>query len=120
MSNYRIDAFNESMQGADQSEQTKLVLFQSTLEAGVRAAIGDIHHTGGPSDWQIEKVREFSSILGAKGDNLLYGSKKKGETAELMAHLCECVAIMAFMPGGISLFGLHFEETIEEGTTHAH
>lgn len=112
--NYSIQAFNERMKSASESDKTKSTLFQATLEAGARTSIADLLRTGGPSEWHFEQAQAFAQTLGEKGDVLLYGSKKKGETAALMARFCEVVAIMAFMPGGVTLFGLHFEASIPE------
>lgn len=48
-------------------------------------------------------------IIGSKGDNILYRSKKPGETAAAVNDFAEAVAILAFAEGGVTIFGLHFE-----------
>ena len=51
----------------------------------------------------------FGKLLSEKGDVLLYGGEGAGNVA---AMLVEAIATAAFVPGGITIFGLHFEETI--------
>src|SRR5258708_6899033 len=91
-------------------DPTKLELIQCTLTTAVHLAIADLRHAGGPSDWHYEQASEFASQMGAEGDSILYRTKRTGA---IMARLCEVVAVMAFVPGGIKLFGLHFEACAE-------
>lgn len=89
---------------------TNDTLLLITLEVSVTLAILDLKAAGGLdslTDWQLEQVREYSDQLGGEGDTLLF--KTKGKTAQNFARLSECLAIMAFMPGGVKLAGLHFE-----------
>ncbi len=88
-------------------DATKLCLIQQTLAVAVPIAIADLQAIGGPSEWDVGRVRAFAVVLGAKGDTILY--RVKGETARMMARLCDCIAVLAFCPGGITIFGLHFE-----------
>jgi hypothetical protein len=79
---------------------------------------------------QIEKIRaagivnvdrqdlsEFSSILGAKGDLLLFGSKRAGEQNALAQRLAYSVAVLSFAPHGVNTFGLHFEASAVQPVT---
>lgn len=93
------------------SDPIKLCLIQLTLETAVPFAIMDLQHIGGPSDMHLQQCHDFSSRLGSEGDLLLYGSK--GKTGKIMSRFCEIIAIMAFFPGGVTCFGLHFE--VKEG-----
>lgn len=52
---------------------------------------------------------DLAIILGEKGDALLYGGKG---CREAFNALVEGIATCAFAPGGITIFGLHFEETM--------
>jgi len=61
-----------------------------------------------------ETVKDLPSLLGARGDVLLYGSKKEGEAADLFNRLAEAIALMSFLPGGISTFGNKWESTHPE------
>ncbi len=64
---------------------------------------------------KLERARECSQIVAEKGDVILYKSKKKGETAAAFNALAEGVAILAFAPGGVTVFGMHFEATEKAG-----
>jgi hypothetical protein len=80
------------------------------LAAAVPLCIWDIHQTGTITDSQIKHARELAHDLGAHGDNLLFGGGKSGEAAQLFERLAEAIAILAYSPGGVTLFGMHFEE----------
>lgn len=60
-----------------------------------------------------EKSGEWSQTLAERGDVLQYGHKKKtksneGEVAQLFNMLAEALAHMAFVPGGVRVFGEHW------------
>jgi len=97
-----IDPFNQDAQ--------KLHLIQCTLSALVPIAIIDLQQQGGPTDWHREQARAFGHVLGSEGDTLLYNVK--GKTGKNMGKFCEVLAILAFVPGGITTFGLHFEANV--------
>lgn len=52
---------------------------------------------------------EASQIIAEKGDLILFKSKKKGETANAFNALAKGIAALAFVPGGCTTFGQHFE-----------
>ena len=83
-------------------------LFKLTLSVGVPLRIMEMERAGGPSDLDISFARDYATVLGEKGDVLQFGSKRKGEVAELMNGLIRAVAVLACCPGGVRLFGLHF------------
>lgn len=62
-----------------------------------------------PFDQLQAKVQNASDELGSKGDELLFKSKKKGESARLFNLYAESVAVLSFVPGGVTIFGHHFE-----------
>lgn len=91
---------------------TTLALLRASLEVAVPL-------------WQMElKARSFASIvaraqelaqvIAEKGDVILYRGKKKGESAKAFNALAEGVAALSYAPGGVRIFGLHFEETHPE------
>ena len=91
-------------------DATKLLLIRCTLEALVPIAIFDLQQQGGPDVYHQERARAFSSKLGAEGDTLLYNVK--GKTGKIMGEFCEVLAVLAFVPGGVTVFGLHFEAVV--------
>lgn len=64
----------------------------------------------GPGEEDFKKARLASRLLGEKGDLLLFGGgKKKGEVAHIFNETAKAIAVLSFCPGGINIFGQHFE-----------
>lgn len=83
------------------------VLLKLTLEVAVPLWIDKLQK----QLWSEVMVRkdEAAQTVAEKGDIILYKSKKPGQTAKAFNALAEGVAILAFAPGGVKVFGLHFE-----------
>jgi hypothetical protein len=84
------------------SEMLKMAVFFRVEELKVR---------GGPTAEDMKKAQETSDILGEHGDILLHGGGKKGECAEIFNRTAHAVAVLAFVPGGVEIFGTRFEAT---------
>jgi len=54
-------------------------------------------------------ARVCAGVVAGQGDLVLYRSKRPGVTAEAFNRLAEGLACLAFQPGGVTAFGLHFE-----------
>ncbi len=54
-------------------------------------------------------AEEAAQIVSEKGDVILHRSKRKGETKAAFNALVTGLACLAFQPGGVRQFGLHFE-----------
>lgn len=89
-------------------------LLQITLSASIPLYILQIKEKGEITEKDMERAREFSQVLGEKGDVLLFGSKKKGETAKLFNDLAWSIALLSFCPGGITIFKQHYENKLED------
>lgn len=65
------------------------------------------------SDWtpdrRIEYARGRAQSIAEKSDVLMFGSKKNGEAGQLIAELAKVVACLSFQPGGVKLFGHHWQ-----------
>lgn len=55
-------------------------------------------------DLLIDRAKECSKVIAEKGDNILFRSEKKGETADAFNHLAEGIACLSFCPGGVKIF----------------
>jgi hypothetical protein len=88
---------------------TSVFKLSIALSAAVPLWVLNIQGHGGVNNQDIQKSREFSHTLGEKGDVLLFGSKKKGEEADLFNRLAHSIAVLSFCPGGVTLFGQHWE-----------
>lgn len=90
-------------------------LLRITLLAAVPLWALRMKQAGGPSDEDYEKIKEYAPLLGHRGDVLLYGgSKKKGEVADLFNGLAHAIAVLSFTPGGVDVFGEHWETTLPD------
>lgn len=79
------------------------------LETSVPLRMYEMQRKGGPDDLDIERAQSFADDLAAHGDVLLYGGEKPGEAARLANDLAHAIAVLAFQPGGVTVFGWHFE-----------
>jgi hypothetical protein len=83
------------------------------LAAAVPLRIAELQRKGGPTDAHLAMARAFSTVIAEKGDILLFGGKK-GEAAQIFNRLAEATAVMAFMPGGVGFYGMHWEARAEK------
>lgn len=74
------------------------------LSLTVPFRIQDLVKLGGPSPYQMECIR--NSPYMTSGADIATYEKSDGQYA---AWLTEAIAVLAFTPGGITAFGLHFE-----------
>jgi hypothetical protein len=61
---------------------------------------------GADLSMHLARVSSFAQDIAEHGDHLLFPGKR---TKELMVKVADALAVMAFLPGGVTLFGLHFE-----------
>lgn len=71
--------------------------------------IDEIKRAGGPTDEDIRRVGEYATDIGARGDLLLFPGAKKGVATGLVNKVVDGVAVLAFMPGGVEMFGTRYE-----------
>ena len=79
------------------------------MAAAVPLHIMRLEAKGGPDATDMAKAEQTSDILGEHGDVLLHGGGGKGEAADLFNRTAHAAAVLAFVPGGICVFGQHFE-----------
>lgn len=60
-------------------------------------------------EYRVERAGVSAQVIAEHGDDILYRSPKKGETAMAFNHLAEALAIGAFAPGGIKFLGEHWK-----------
>jgi hypothetical protein len=84
-------------------------LLSISLSAAVPLCIAEYLSRGGPQQDDVERARRFAHTLAEKGDILLYRGRKPGQTSEVFNGLADALAILAFCPGGVKVFGLHFQ-----------
>jgi hypothetical protein len=79
-----------------------------SLNVAVMLHVLDLEHRGGPTEAEIDDVREIGRLLAEKGDVLQFGGKP-GEARDVFRQLAWGVAVLAFQPGGVRVFGDHYE-----------
>jgi hypothetical protein len=89
-------------------ETTNPVLVPA-LEVAVSLFVWQFQEQGGITDEDIARVQFYLPDLLVHGDDLFFRSRKKGETAKRFNQVAEIIAVLSFAPGGITIFGLHFE-----------
>lgn len=97
-------------------EHTTGELLRCTLESSVPFRILELQRFGGPMERDWEEARAFADVLGSEGDGLLFKGHRKGDTARMMGKLIATMAVLAFAPGGITAFGLHFDAGTPDST----
>ena len=84
-------------------------LLQLHLEAFVPIEIRTMQCSFGcPDDWQFEEAKRRLSVYRESNMSEAFLFPMSG-TGRAIGLLVECLAVLAFMPGGIKAFGLHFE-----------
>ncbi len=91
----------------DEQQARTYGLIQAHLDAAVPLLIRELLEEGGPTEYHYQRVREHGRFLAEHGEAILY--RKQGKTSEAMNKLVESVAVLAFCPGGIRLFGCEFD-----------
>ena len=87
------------------------------LAAFVPLEIRELQRFDGPQEWQIEEAKRHWRKLKENPDtdtSILFADHKQGQTRSAIAMLVECLAIMAFVPGGVKFGPLHFWPNREE------
>lgn len=88
-------------------EDSRMALIQTALSAAVPLWILELQKLT-PAE-RDERARICGDVVAEKGDIIQFRSKRKGETAAAFNRLAEGIACLAFAPGGVTAFGLHFE-----------
>jgi len=104
-------------EGMKQSNDNLLAV---SMAAAVPIYILRLQAKGGPDDSDMARAQESSAMLAERGDVLLFGGGKKGETADLFNRTAHAVAVLAFCPGGVDIFGQHFEAVRVHGQPESH
>lgn len=88
-----------------------------SLSLAVYVEILNIQKKGYISDAMIEDATINSSeIIATHSDDLMYD--KSGKASQIFARLAVSVAILAFQPGGVEIFGEKFEAKLINPKPH--
>lgn len=84
-------------------------LLTTMMQTAVPLHVMRLKEKGGPTKEDMARAQETSDILGERGDILLHGGGKKGEAADQFNRTAHAIAVLAFVPGGVTLFGTTFD-----------
>lgn len=88
------------------------------LAVAVPLHILQIKERGGPTMQEFQDLANLDPVLERADSLLLYRGKetKPGQIAEAFNELARGIAIMSFVPGGITVFNQHYQSTSEAET----
>lgn len=89
-------------------------LLADMMQMAVPLHMAKLSEKGGPTPEDMKEAQGVSDVLGERGDVLLCGGGKKGECASMFNRTAFAIAVLAFVPGGISIFGCHFEKIVPD------
>jgi hypothetical protein len=89
------------------SEVTAGHLLRSSLELAVPMYISELRDMD--PEQRLKLGREAADYIAHHGDDLLYRGGRKGDSAKAFNATARGIAALAFAPGGVTVFGLHFE-----------
>jgi len=84
-------------------------LLETTLDAAVPLWIHQFRDL--PEEERMEMIGEISPGFAERMEYLIH--KKEGETADAFNDLARAIALMSFLPGGVTCFGRHWETKSE-------
>lgn len=71
---------------------------------------------GQSAAWMREEATRCADVVAAHGDDILYRSARRGDTAAAFNALALGLAILAYAPGGVSFAGARWESRSRPGT----
>jgi hypothetical protein len=83
-------------------------VLRAALSVAVPLQISELERCGGPGPSELAEAREVGQLLAEKGDVLMFKSPK-GETAKVFGRVARAIAVLAFCPGGVQVFGDRYE-----------
>lgn len=84
------------------------------LSALVPMKIMELQARGGPDEWDFERAQSCADLVAEKMDGVLYRGNKHGDAGASVAAIVFSLAVMAFNPGGVKLFGTHYCSEVED------
>ncbi len=85
-------------------------LLKIALSFSVPLRIISLKENGGVTEKDFKRVTEYNyNIFETSAEYLLFKSEKKGETAKMFNAVADAISVLSFVPGGITIFGSHWE-----------
>ena len=82
---------------------------EAFLNFSVYLRIMKLKEKGGPQKADFDRIQSYEQLLGEKGNFLWSKSPRKGETAKVANAVADVIAVLSFLPDGVTVFGFHWE-----------
>jgi len=89
--------------------QSGFDLLTMTLGAAVPLRIMELLRKGGPNQEDFERITSYQEDLTAHGEDLFFRHETNHATATRFNQVADAIAVLSFVPGGITAFGMHFD-----------
>lgn len=99
----------DSQNNQQLAEPESQSLLATALSAAVPLRILELCRRGGPTDEDLTRVQAYQEDLSTHGEDLFFRSNKPGGSAERFNQTADAIAVLAFCPGGIHIFGAHYD-----------
>ena len=83
--------------------------FQEPMRGAIHAFIASLAETGRPNAADFASARESFERLEAHGEAAVRLARGLGIVEKLLINIAFTVAVMAHQPGGVTLWGMHFQ-----------
>lgn len=90
------------------TETARYSALMTHLLMAVPLSMMTLAERGGPDADDMAAAIAYSDDLAEHGDDLIFGGGDRS-SRELVAGLVRAIAVLAYAPGGITLFGQHWE-----------
>lgn len=90
------------------------VLLPIALEAAVALRIAELRRlpAGAFSDlYEGHRLERLSDLIGSHADDMLFRGGKPGMAKDVFNAVADALAVLAFAPGGVELFGTRWVAT---------
>ena len=81
-------------------------MLSDSISAAVPLWISELEALGGPDDSDLRQACEVAGVLAERGEGLIFGG---AGAAGLFNRFARAIAVLAFTPGGVTVFGRHYE-----------
>jgi len=89
-------------------------LIEIMMPMAVFLEVKAMEKSGGPTEKDMKDIQDTADILSEHGNILLHGGGKMGECADLFNRTAHAIAVLAFVPGGVEIFGAKFEARVRQ------
>lgn len=116
MRGYRFRVWDDCRLTEDQAIRCQI--YRNAIDLAAPVEILNLKRKGGPDKWDYQWLQEaaLDKLLVDSDARLCGFLDGEGHKRGLLGVLCRAIAIMAFCPGGVEIFGVTYEANSAGGT----